>query len=759
MKTRMIINCAVALVLILFTADFGGGSILNIVDTLERQSADWRLERHAESGRKNKSIVIVDIDRDSLQAVGTWPWPRDQVAKIISRLSKQYEVRAAAFLFPLTAPDDEGLAIFDKARDMVYGGKAIAIDAADGFNLHEQLENFRGQFDYDEILAEAMKGRQIILGYNFNSSARVEGTLPPPTDLYNIDSPLEKIPDTKFSGVKWNFYRGYEANLEKILDASAGAGFVNFTAEDDGFVRRMPLLARHARKNYESLALALLRRSDVIGQTTKLFAEKDGATSAVSAGGNEIHLTDEGDMYLHFYGIGGAAADFENSRTAVFRYISAYDVMRGKAPKEMLQDKIVLIGSSSEALRDIHPTPLNPAMPGAELLATQIANILNDEILRRLPSTDALAFAALVAGGLLFALVSVLLTPVMCFLLTAAVCAGVVYASIWFWEDGLQIISLVGPLFVFIGLFLSNSISGFVFEWRSSRNLKSSFGQYVPPELAKRIGERHSISLEGENREISVLFSDVRNFTSISETFTPKELTVVMNRMLTGLSEAVHQNDGTVDKFIGDAVMAFWNAPLDEPEHASKSVASAIAMQEAMRLLSSDLEREGHSPMRLGVGICTGNANVGNMGSKLRMAYTAMGDTVNVASRVEGLTKYYKVGILVTESTRDKCESSGIIFRMVDHVRVKGREQPLKIYEPLGEEHLLAAQTRASLSAYNAMRRAYVKGDFAAAAEKIKEYRANYPEDLLGEVYEERINGLLQAPPEDWDGITEFETK
>ncbi|MBE8159082.1 MAG: adenylate/guanylate cyclase domain-containing protein [Betaproteobacteria bacterium] len=463
-----------------------------------------------------------------------------------------------------------------------------------------------------------------------------------------------------------------------------------------------------------------------------------------------------GEVYLNFLGKGGPVADFENSQTAVFRYVSAYDVMRGTAPKAVFKGKIVLIGSSSEVLRDVYSTPINNAMPGAELLATQIVNIRDGEVLRR---SGVNLLAMLVAGGLLAALLFSFLGPVVSLLLTVLLCGGGVYASIALWDEKLEIIGMVQPLLIFIGLFLWNSISGFVVEWRSSRNLKSTFGQYVPPELAKRMGERHTMSLEGESREISVLFSDVRNFTSISETFAPQELTKMMNRMLTVLSEEIHNQNGTVDKFIGDAVMAFWNAPLDDPDHAAKSVASAMAMQVSMQKLSDELVKEGHPPMRLGVGICSGEANVGNMGSKLRMAYTAMGDTVNVASRVEGLTKYYRVGVLVTESTYALCTASGIKFRLADEVRVKGRDKVLKIYEPLGNENLLTPEKRAALEVYDQMRLCYVRGDFADAMEKIKQYRTAVPNDGLAEVYEERISEFLQHPPAEWDGVTNFETK
>lgn len=755
MKIRILLNCAMAVLLVLLTADFGGRPWLNVVATLEREATDWRLSRQADDGQKNSEIVIVDIDRDSLQAIGNWPWSRDHIAQIVNQLFDTYQVRAAAFTFPFPAPDTNGLSVFDQIQSEVQDQ---LLSGVGGFAARQRLQRLREKFDYDSSLSEALQKQQILLGYSFDNSARVEGRLPEPVEFFDDES--GRIPDILIaeSGEEWHYYRGYAGNLPDLLNSAAGAGFVNFTPDADGLIRRAPLLASHAKKSYESLALAMIRRADNPGQVLKMLLE-DGDLELILAGKYEMPINESGEMYFNFLGVGGPTADYENSRNAVFRYISAHRIINGEAPAEIFRDKIVLIGSSAAALRDTYSTPLNPAMPGAELLATQIANIMDGKVLERSWKANALAFLALFGVALLTAAVSALIGPVFSAVLTVILCAASVYINLHFWHDQLQALNLVAPLLVLIGLFLWNAISGFLFEWRASRNLQSTFGQYVPPELAKRMGQRQTMSLEGESRQISVLFSDVRDFTSISETFTPQDLTKLMNRMLTALSTAIHEHGGTVDKFIGDAIMAFWNAPLDDPEHFTNSVLSAMAMQQAMNQLSDELVAEGHPPMRLGVGICSGEASVGNMGSQLRMAYTAMGDTVNVASRVEGLTKYYKIGILVTESTCQLCKDSGLAFREVDSVRVKGRARPLTIYEPIGNEHMLSSERRASLEKFVEMRALYVRGDFAAAQAALAEYRHMEPQDGLGEVYEERLAEFVQSPPAEWEGVTNFETK
>lgn len=757
MKIRIVLNCIVALLLVGLTADYGGQRLLPIVGTLEQQTFDWRLARNAQFAAKNETIVIVDIDRDSLRKIGNWPWHRDTMAQVLDQLFDKYRVRAAAFTFPFLSPDDEGLNIFDYIS---RGLRSSGFDVS--FAVQYQLDRLRKRFDFDDLLVESMNEREVLLGYSFDNSARVEGKLPPPLVFHeNVGTSLREIPGAvlKSATSDWAFYRGYAANLLKLLEAASGAGYVNYVADSDGLMRRASLVARHAGRYYESLALALLRRVDNPGLDMQLVASGSGGIEVLRAGRYETPIDKGGEMYFNFRGIGGPAVDFENSSTAVFRYVSVAEVISGKAEEAHLKDKIVLIGSSAGALRDIYTTPLNPRLPGVELLATQLADIIDGQVLRRPPQLSTLALLALLGISLLVAVIFVLLGPVLSFAVTVLLCVGSLYGGVYLWDVKREVVDIIPPLLVFVGLFLWHSISGFVFEWRTSRNLKSSFSKYVPPELAKRIGEKRTMSMEGENREISVLFSDVRNFTAISETFTPQDLTRLMNRMLTTLSEAIHRNHGTVDKFIGDAVMAFWNAPLDDEEHAKNAVLSALDMQRAMSELSKQLEAEGHPPMRMGVGICSGNASVGNMGSKLRMAYTAMGDTVNVASRVEGLTKYYKTSILVTESTYQLCKSSGIIFRAVDAVRVKGREQALHIYEPLGDENQLAPETHASLALYKEMRAAYVEGDFAKARELSNQYRTAAPDDDLGKLYEERISAFLQQPPVKWDGVTNFEVK
>ena len=518
----------------------------------------------------------------------------------------------------------------------------------------------------------------------------------------------------------------------------------------------MPLMVKNGGLYYKSLPLAILQRENASTILPLLINRQDDKIVEIAVGRHRARVNDDGVFFLNYMGRGGRNTDFESERDAVFRYVSAVDLIRGNVPKSFLDDKICIIGSSSEQLRDLHSTPVNPELSGAELLATQLANIIDGRTLVRPASAFFEETFILVVVALLLAAIFVFVGPLLSLLLTLLASGGAVFIAINQWNVNFEVLRLTPPLFVFIGLFLFNAISGFVIERRASRQLKDTFGHYVPPELAKQIGK--TISMEGESREISVLFSDIRDFTSISETFSPADLTKLMNRMLTGQTEMIYRHGGTVDKFIGDAVMAFWNAPLDDEKHAQNSVKAAIDMQKNISLLSLELEKTGRQPMRLGVGICSGEANVGNMGSQHRVAYTAMGDTVNVASRVEGLTKKYETPILVTDTTRRLCGDE-IVFRAVDVVRVKGRIEPLAIYEPLGSPDLLPVDLMQALEIYEEMREAYIAGEFEKSLSLLAKYVSNQPDDRLANVYEKRLNTLINSPPENWDGITNFDAK
>ena len=750
MKLRLAFNLAIAVLLVALTAEYNGRA-LDVVAALERDAYDWRVRRGSETAEKQNEVVIVDIDRDSLRSLGAWPWRRDRFVELSERLLNQYDVRMIAFALPFSAPDDHAIKTLQNARDRL------------GLRNNPRLREIMEEADYDARFAEAVNGKSVVLGYIFDESARAEAALPRPTKLVDSNNAAQPPPPPliKRAAREWPFRRGYSGNRPELIRGALTAGHMTFFQDEDGLIRRVPLIVRHGGGYYESFPLAVLRHYQNSTQPQPLQAVMDSALGVGDVVSefrvSRFHIPVDGQsaMLINYRGA-GSSRNYDENPDAVFRYVSAADVIAGRAEASHLSNKVAVVGSSAEQFRDLHATPVNPAMPGAELAAIQIANMLKNEALSRPPGSamkeTALLFLVAVAAAAAFVFVG----PLISFIATAVLSVGWIWFNLAQW-DSLTVYRFVPPLFVFAGLFLWSFIIGFIAQWRSSRQLQDTFGQYVPPELAKRMG-KEKVSMEGESRTISVLFSDVRNFTSISEQYEPKALARLMNRMLTILSSAIHKHGGTVDKYIGDAVMAFWNAPLDDPQHARNATLGALDMQEAMQKLSQDLEAEGRAPMRLGVGICTGEASVGNMGSELRMAYTAMGDTVNLASRLEGLTKQYGAGILVSESVREACEGA-IAFRWVDDVRVKGRERPVRIFEPIGDEALVPPEVLRAVEEFHEMRRLYGAGDFAGAKSRLDAFMAEVPDDPVASVYAERLNFLLTNPPTEWDGVTNFEEK
>ena len=744
MKLRLTFNLAIAVLLVALTAEYNGRA-LGVVAALELDAYDWRVRRTSEPAAKQDDVVIIDIDRDSLRALGPWPWGRDRFVDLSRRLLEQYKVRMIAFTLPFSAPDDNAIKTLQNAKNRL------------NLNQHDRgkLDVIIEESNHDARFAEAVRGKPVVLGYIFDESARAEAGLPRPIKFFDKENAARQVSaaSLKPSARHWPFRRGYSGNRPELIRGALTAGHLTFFHDDDGLIRRAPLVIRHGGGYYESFPLALLRHYQNSDQPQPIQVASDSDISEFRVSRFRVPVDEEGAMLLNYAGAGGAG-NFEENPDAVFRYVSAVDVINGAASAAHLRNKVAVVGSSAEQFRDLHATPVNSAMPGAELAALQLANLLNNEGRSR-PSGAAetavlLLVALAAAAGFLF------VGPLISFAVTLALSIGWIWFNLGQW-DNLSVYRFVPPLFVFTGLFLWSFIIGFIVQWRSSRQMQDTFGQYVPPELAKRMG-KEKITMEGESRTISVLFSDVRNFTSISEQYQPKDLAQLMNRMLTALSAAIHKHGGTVDKYIGDAVMAFWNAPLDDPEHARNATLGALDMQDAMRRLSDQLVAEGRAPMRLGVGICTGEASVGNMGSELRMAYTAMGDTVNLSSRLEGLTKKYGAGILVSESVQKACKTD-IAFRWVDDVRVKGRERPVRIFEPLGEATMIQPEILRAVEEFHQMRSFYGKGDFSGAKASLDKFLDAIPDDPVAAVYLRRLESLISNPPSEWDGVTKFEEK
>lgn len=723
-----------ALWVLLIAAHVGGVIHIPPMQRAEAWLYDVWLKRTAPAGFDDR-VAILDIDEASLKSVGRWPWSREVMTALVERLFDQYGVAAVGFDVVFAEPDtSSGL---DTLRQLAQR------DLAGNREFQTALKQLAPQLDYDARFAAALAERPVSLGYYFipegYGDART-GMLPAPSLPPTAFEPL--IPGTPAAG--------YGANLSAFQQAVPAAGFFNMRADDDGTARRMGLIQPFGDGYYVSLSVSSLQVAFggdpvLAGADRRSILGREYVSPWLEVGGIRLPLGSDGGVHVPY------------RAGAPFPYISVADVLSGKAAPDQLENRIVLLGSTAPGLADLRVTPFSNAFPGVEIHAHLIAGML-DGTTRVTPpwSDDARLVAVLLLGALL---TGVLLRfgPTIGLAAIVALLALLLaaYGAAW---SRFMVIPMAAPMLTLLGLYALNTAYGFFAATRSKRQITKLFGQYVPPQLAAEMSRNPAhYTMEGQSRDMTVLFSDIRGFTNFSEKLPPAELAEVLNAYLSTMTRIIQQHQGTIDKYIGDAVMAFWNAPVDLADHAARGVATAIDMQAALPKLNEEFAARGWPDVKIGVGVNTGRMSVGNMGSEFRMSYTVMGDAVNLGSRLEGITKQYGVGILATQPTVDADPQHA--FMKVDDVRVKGKETPVAIYEPLGPKDGLDEAIRQQAAAFEAAYAAYQKQDWAAAEAALQTLNASAPRPLY-DVYLERIAHFRAVPPPaDWDGVFVYTTK
>ena len=687
-------------------------------------------------------VVIVDIDEQSLQDVAHWPWSRDIIADLTSKLFDDYAVKSIGFdvLFA-EADDSSALALL---RDLCSGR------ADDQAFVDDECESRLPGLMTDQIFAESLIARDVALGFVFDNQL-TDGL---PKKIGQLPTPL--ISAEQIIGLDIPFVRsaGHVASLPVLAAEASMAGFFDSPLQDsDGVVRRVPLLQQFDGNLYQSLALALARHSMGDPQVKFVFASADEANrtgidlEALQLGDSQIRVDQNVAVLVPFRG-----------RQGSFPYVPARSVLNGDAPPGVLEDAIVLVGTSSAGLLDLRVTPVGKVYNGVEVHANIVSGLLDGRFKHRPDYTRAIELFTMFLVGVILAVAMPYLSPVMEFLLLIALGAIIVAGNLYYWQNHDLVIPLASSiLYLLLTTFLHLNY-GFFVESRNKRRLSGMFGQYVPPELVDEMDKQDSeISMEGENRDMSVLFSDVRGFTTISEGLEPRELTQFMNEFLSPITEVIHDHRGTIDKYMGDAVMAFWGAPLKDPDHARNALLAGMEMIRAMRTLAEDFRARGRPELRIGVGINSGPMNVGNMGSKFRMAYTVLGDAVNLGSRLEGITKNYGVDVIVSEYTAAKVPD--FTYRELDRVRVKGKNEPVTIFEPVGLTSEVKQADLDELSRYQGALQLYLGQQWDEAEKEFACLHADSTHSVY-EIYLQRIGEFRKNPPgDDWDGVYTLTTK
>ncbi len=686
----------------------------------------------------DERVVIVDIDEKSLAELGRWPWGRDRMSALVDKLFNQYGIRLLGFDVVFAEPDSSsGLKTLDALAKKELRDSAV---------FQESLKGLRSKLDYDKRFAETLSGKQVILGYYFSdkSDGVSNGAIPAPV------LPTGIFQGRQIAFTTWSIHGG---NLPEFQQSAAGAGHFNPMVDFDGITRRVPLIAEYKGDFYESLSLAMVRAYLGFPKVEPGFPNDQinqsyGGMEWLDVGPLRIPVDENAAALIPFRGYEGS-----------YRYISIADIMADRVKPEQLKGKIVLMGTTAPGLKDLRATPVGRAYSGVEMHANLITGMLDGSI--KLKPSFVLAIDVLlllIVGGIMVFWVPQL-TAGRASLLSLLVLSALLGVNFALWQALNYVVPLAAGLLLIFILYAVNMSWGYFVESRTKRQFTELFGQYVPPELVDEMSRNpEGYSMDGRKAELSVLFSDIRGFTTISEGLQPDQLANLMNEYLGAMTEVVRHQRGTLDKYIGDAIMAFWGAPVGDAEHAKHAVLTALGMQQALGELNQRLVAKGWPELKIGVGINTGIMTVGDMGSRVRKAYTVMGDAVNLGSRLEGITKQYGVGVIIGETTRDHVKEA-FVLRELDKVRVKGKAEPVKIYEPIGQVGQVEQAILDELKLWNQALRYYRTQEWDQAELTLVNLSRMAPRYLY-ELYLERIAEMRKSPPgEGWDGATNFETK
>ena len=734
--TRYALGLALLLVLLGHSAQIYH---IGLIDRLDAIFYDAKLRLTMPQG-VDERIVIVDIDEKSLAEQGRWPWGRDRLALLMDKLFDRNGVKLVGFDVVFAEPDvSSGI----KALESV-----AARELRDNTAFQGVFRAMRPRLDYDARFAAALKNRKVILGYYLSNleGGQSSGALPAPT-----------LPAGAFAGkpVAFTRWQNYGGNLPILQTAAAGAGHFNPLVDFDGISRRVPLLAEYQGAYYESLALGVVRALIDFPPVVPGYADPTNSY----AGLEWLELPSErGNLRVPVDENVAALIPYRGPQGS-FPYISATDVLNDRVAVDKLKDRIVLIGTTAPGLMDLRATPVGTAYPGVEVHANLVAGILDGNIKHKPDYLLAGDILQVLVAGVVMVFLLPLLSPLKATLMGLLIVLGLSVVNVSLWHAGNMVMPFANGLVLAGLLYALNMSWGYFVESKTKRQFTELFGQYVPPELVDEMAKNpEGYSMAGRKSELTVLFSDIRGFTTISEGLQPDQLATLMNEYLGAMTEVVRRQRGTLDKYIGDAIMAFWGAPVADPEHAQNAVMTALEMQAALKDLNQRLMAKGWPELKIGVGVNTGVMTVGDMGSPVRKAYTVMGDAVNLGSRLEGITKQYGVGIIVGEGTREKL-GKRFVLRELDRVRVKGKAEPVGIYEPLGLEGQVDKQTLEQLKLWTQTLQAYRTQDWDRADMLLLNLTRNQPHYLY-DLYTKRISHCRQEPPGDgWDGVTTFETK
>ena len=693
---------------------------------------------------EEKLVTIIDLDEESLRRVGQWPWPRNILAELVRRLTQMGALQVA-FDIAFAEPDRMN-------PDGVVGSLA-GLDAATKAKILKLPSN-------DRVFGSMIRQSNVVLGQAVKwKQAPDEGKRAPVKKSVAIKGPKPHslLPNAP----------ALVRNVDEIEKYAKGHGIFSLVPEPDGIIRRVPSLFVHGKDMYPSLPIEMIR---VMFKRPTILVESDvaGVKALGIVKGFKIPTDRNGRIWPYF------------SKMDKAKYVSAVDVLTGEADPNLIRGKLTILGTSAVGLLDIRAIPTEPVIPGVEVHAQMVESIIkvNMAAKRLEPAGQFLSRPALTSGAeimllLISGLLMVWLVPKLgakwTLILLLVVAGGSAYSSWYFFSEKRILFDVGFVILSVLAIYILLSYMGYASEEASKKETRNAFSKYLSPDMVNVIAENPAqLKLGGDQREMTLLFCDVRGFTTISEQFDAIGLTALINKLLTPLTNVILGLKGTVDKYMGDCIMAFWNAPLDDPDHARNACLAALDMLAEMQPLNDRLEVEAkeegrkHIPLKVGIGLNTGTCVVGNMGSDQRFDYSVLGDTVNLASRLEGQSKNYGLRIVIGESTKTLAADMATIE--LDLIKVKGKTEAVRIFSLLGDDKMAATPEFQALTAkVDEMLAKYRAQDWAGARAACAEARilgADHNIDGFFDLYEERfVEGEANPPGADWDGVFVATTK
>ena len=733
------------------------------LQNIEQSSLDMRFELRGKRPPDSR-IVIVGIDENTLQKINSFPLPRKDYALLVNRLNAD---GACVIAFDATFPTPESNSAVQALKELQQNiGPSLSP------NVLKQVKELEIASDQDAAFAAALKsGGNVILGHIFLDPERAKAaSAKSAEEYYNIvwaKSFPQVVPAKSKDGKAVDMGKawikaggtvaaGVEANISKIAEAAASYGFLNINPDADGTLRHGSLVIRYRDLDFfPSLPLQVIREYENIPDQDIVAYISVNGLERIQFGRHLLRPSRNGSALINYTG-----------PYNTYQHYSMADVISGATPPDAFRDKIVLVGATAVAIGDVRNTPwLDADYMGVEVHANIIDNLLHSDekgrgFLTRGFDEEIVDISFIVIFGLLFGFLFSRITPLystVLMLVTLAAFAVFVYFS--FADKGrwLSFVIPAGTLALNYAVITSFRM---IREERAKRLIRKTFSQYLSPgviELIEKDPEKY-IRPGGEMKELTIMFSDIRGFTTLSEGLTPDELVQLLNEYFGAMTEIVFSYQGTLDKYIGDAIMAFWGSPYPQHDHAFRSCNCALQMVRGLEKLNAKLRREGRPPIAVGIGLNTGPVNVGNMGSARRLSWTVMGDNVNLASRLEGITKLYHSKLVISEATYRQVASQ-FVCRELDKIKVKGKNQPVNIYElmdVIAEKH----KYETLLTQFDHAMAAYRNQDWQEASDRFAQVLTTYPDDGPTQAFLERaVEFMEEAPEAGWDGVYVMKTK